>query len=183
MKTYRRKVRAPKPIGGGICEVELSKSRVALIDESDAWLIGRCSWCSTENGRNPHVYAKGRPPELLGRFVRMHRYLIGVDSALLCDHINGNTLDNRRCNLRLVTTSQNNMNQVVVQGRVKFKGVTFTNSGFTACICKDKRVRHLGTYATALEAALAYDAAAIEMFGEFSATNASLGLIESELVS
>lgn len=182
MKTYRRKVRAPKPIGGGICEVELSKSRVALIDESDALLIGRCNWCSTVNGRNPHVYAKGRPPELNGRFVRMHRYLIGVDSELLCDHINGNTLDNRRSNLRLVTTSQNNMNQMVVQGKCGFKGVHVHGVRFSAHIGINRKVVFLGTFPTAIEAALAYDAAAIEMFGEFAATNASLGLIESELV-
>ncbi|WP_252233758.1 HNH endonuclease [Clostridium sp. ZS1] len=40
----------------------------------------------------------------------MHRFIMNPPSNKLIDHINGNKLDNRKCNLRIVNKSQNAMN-------------------------------------------------------------------------
>lgn len=107
------KLREPRPIGDGICELPLWCGRVALIDEADAERVAVCNWHSSTNGRNDTFYVKGRPfrtRESQGQLVRLHR-LILCFPLLQVDHINHDGLDNRRCNLRLVTQSENNLNR------------------------------------------------------------------------
>jgi hypothetical protein len=165
-------LREPKAIGGGVCEVALSLDRVAIIDESDAEIVGVCNWHASEN-RSGTFYAKGKPHQD-GRNVRMHRFILGYPNDQV-DHVNHDTLDNRRCNLRVVTQSQNMANAGLRKSSITgFKGVSVSDRFFVATLCG----KHLGTFRTAIEAALAYDAAALSMYGEFAATNASLGLLE-----
>lgn len=169
-----RRIREPRPIGDGICELDLSMGLVALIDEADAAMVSVCSWCASFNGRNPIPYVKGRPGADR-RFVRLHRYLLGFPDSQI-DHRNANTLDNRRSNLRLATQSQSTANTGIRSDNTTgFKGVVFEN-GLYVAICKGKRV---GSFTTAVAAAKSYDAAALSTFGEFARTNAALGLIES----
>ena len=172
VKDPSRKIRS---VGGGICEVDLSKGHVALIDESDVGLVSVCNWCVTNNGRNPLLYAKGRPLTGSRKLVRMHRYLLRFPAAQV-DHVNGNTLDNRRSNLRIVTQSQNMANiGVRSDSSTGFKGVSIRGGKFIATCCG----RRIGTYATAVEAAIAYDAALVEAFGDHARTNEALGLLAS----
>lgn len=106
------KIREPKPIGDGICELPLGCGRVSLIDEADAELATVCNWHSSTNGRDQTFYVKGRPLSTKGKqgtLVRLHRLLLCFP-LLQVDHINRNGLDNRRCNLRLVTQSENMAN-------------------------------------------------------------------------
>lgn len=168
-------IRKPRPVGDGICEVELTKGYVALIDEADAVRVGVCSWCVSFNGRNDLPYAKGRPLAGETTFVRLHRYLLSFPK-LQVDHINGKTLDNRRANLRLVTQSQNMANTGVrSDSSTGLKGVSRQGSKFAAtCLGK-----YVGVYDTAVEAAIAYDAALVEAFGVHARTNEALGLLAS----
>jgi hypothetical protein len=168
-----RRIREPRPIGGGICELDLSMGLVALIDEADAHLVAVCSWCASYNGRNPIPYVKGRPGADR-RFVRLHRYLMGFPADQV-DHENGDTLDNRRCNLRVATQSQSTANTGIRKdNKTGFKGVTFER-GLYVATCKGVR---LGFFTTAIAAAKSYDAAALATFGTFARTNAALGLLE-----
>lgn len=86
------------------------------------------------------------------------------------DHINGNRADNRLCNLRLATNSQNTMNQ----GRRKtnrsgYRGVYWVTSRkkWVARITKDGVHTYLGQFASLEQAAEAYRSAAVEQFGAF----------------
>jgi len=152
--------------------LDLSMGLVALIDEADAAMVSACSWCASFNGRDPAPYVKGRPLSDR-RFVRLHRYLLGFPD-LQVDHINGNTLDNRRSNLRVATQSQNTANaRLRRDNSVGFKGVR-VESGLFVATCKGQRI---GTFTTPQAAANAYDAAAIEAFGPFARTNAALGIL------
>ena len=105
--------------------------------------------------------------------MRLHRYLLGFPD-LQVDHIDRDTMNNRRSNLRVVTQSQNMANLGLRKGsKVPFKGVSI-NAGKYVATCNSVPV---GTFPTAIQAALAYDAAAVIHFGEHAATNKSLGLL------
>jgi hypothetical protein len=92
------------------------------------------------------------------------------------DHINRNTLDNRRSNLRLCTASQNRYNQKPRKDSVTgFKGVSFHPDKkvkqWQAKIIVEGRKISLKYHATAEEAALAYNRAAVIHHGEFARLN------------
>lgn len=85
------------------------------------------------------------------------------------DHINGDRTDNRIENLRDCTPSQNAQNARVT--RDGLKGVTNCRGRWQAKIRADGKGRCLGTFGTEVEAALAYDEAARDYFGEFASVN------------
>lgn len=88
----------------------------------------------------------------------------------IIDHINGDPSDDRIANLRPATKQQNAANSKLKEGL--FKGVTLHHTGkFVAQICIDGSHFHLGNYETAEEAAVAYDKAALENFGDFARIN------------
>lgn len=110
---------------------------------------------------------------LFGRAVGAHRiaWLLthGVWPEQFIDHINGDPLDNRLCNLRPASNSQNQANRKVVRTTSRIKGVTWNKhcSKWQAAIKKDGKNNHLGVFSDKSEAAEAYRAAALRLFGEF----------------
>lgn len=109
--------------------------------------------------------------ELLHRFIAK---AIGLDlTDRVVDHASGDPLDCRRGNLRAATASENQGNRGLDRDQsTGFKGVSRTGAGkWTARINRDGRLRHLGTYGTQSEAAMAYDAAARLCFREFARLN------------
>jgi hypothetical protein len=139
-------------------------------------MVSVCNWYASFNGHHPYPYVKGRLPG--GKSPRrLHRYLLGFP-AMSVDHIDGNTLDNRRSNLRIATPTLSNANTGVrSDSTVGFKGVRRNGKKFSAGVSIAGERIHLGTFDTPQEAALAYDAEAIKRFGPFARTNAALGLI------
>ena len=83
------------------------------------------------------------------------------------DHINGNVLDNRKCNLRYATHQQNLQNSKPRKGK-KYKGTYKVKNGKFVSYC---RCKYLGTFLTEEEAALAYNEAAKNLYGEFARLN------------
>lgn len=105
----------------------------------------------------------------------LHRVITGVADGLFVDHINGDKLDNRRINLRIVTRDQNAKN---VAGKARavaangFKGLKAMKNGkYEVRIRHDGRQLYLGTYASAVEAAYVYDMASIQYHGEYGRRN------------
>ena len=135
-----------------------------LIDEADLPLVQRYSWrikFSKDGGRK---YAQGPS----GYF--MHRMILNAPRGAQVDHINGNSLDNRRANLRLCTAQQNQANTGPRTGR--FKGVSQTKHGtFRAVIHFHRKQISLGSFANEVDAARAYDSAAEELFGGYARLN------------
>lgn len=104
-----------------------------------------------------------------GKTIPIHHFLFGKPpKGKMYDHISGNTLDNRRENLRLVTASQNSINKSKQRGKKLPKGVTKQGKRFRAVICAKGKTIHLGLYDNAKDAGYAYRAAARRYHGEFA---------------
>lgn len=146
-------------------KVTLNNGTVFQIDKKDWIPISGITWFS--NGSYPYTSVDGKT-------VYLHRLVMRAPAGLEVDHINGDRLDNRRKNLRLATRSQNEANKgVPARNTSGFKGVSlFKPTGrFSAYIEVNQKKRHLGYYTTAKEAALAYNRAAVDAFGEFARLN------------
>lgn len=105
------------------------------------------------------------------KIVRMHRAILDAGKTDLVDHINGDTLDNRRENLRIATKVQNAANQAGRRSKSGFKGVVQTPYGWKAVVCCNYKHHRMGPFTTAEQAARAYDAKAKELFGDFARPN------------
>jgi hypothetical protein len=106
----------------------------------------------------------------------LHRVILCAKPGQIVDHINGDTLDNRRCNLRMVTARQNSTNSRPQdrEGRVaKFRGVSFCKltKRWRASITDERKYLQLGRFSSAIEAAYAYDLASLRLHGEFGRRN------------
>jgi hypothetical protein len=103
----------------------------------------------------------------------MHRFVLNPPRGVKVDHVNGNGLDNRRENLRLCNDSQNQANRIhLTKNTSGYRGVTWNKKSkkWQAGIKATKSI-HLGLFNSPEDAARAYDAKAIELFGEFARTN------------
>lgn len=136
------------------------------------------------NQRNWYLHAAGYAMcDLWGRRgsakVLMHRLILLAPDTATVDHINGNVLDNRRENLRLATQSEQNMNRHKIVGVSKFKGVYRRSDGlkWVAMIKKNYQRKYLGCFENEIDAALAYNKAAIELHGSFAKLN-NIGEVE-----
>jgi hypothetical protein len=105
--------------------------------------------------------------------VSMHRLIMGLSDGLEIDHINRNPLDNRRANLRFCTRRENARNRTYRKASGGYKGVSPDGTRWRAYIILDGKHVSLGGYATEIEGAVAYDAAAREHYGEFACLNFS----------
>lgn len=146
----------------GAVLVPLTKGAVAAIDPEDAGWVGLNSWCLASGG-----YALRRVGVLMHREVLIRS---GYDlTGLECDHIDGNTLNNRRSNLRPATHMENMWNQGPRRNnRLSIKGVMECRGKFKVQIYVDGRPIYLGYYDTPEEASAVYKAAAVKHFGEFA---------------
>ena len=151
-------------------------SGTTVLDEDDVPVLGGFTWWA-QQGRNT-TYIRGealKGTRSTGRRVYLHRLILGVtDTAIVVDHRNGDGLDNRRANLRLATASQNGANTERRGGKYsQLKGVSYNRRArrWFAQISCGGVYTHLGYFASEIEAARAYDAAALLVFGEFARTN------------
>jgi len=142
---------------------------IVLLDEDDYLKVEKYSLSLFINRRRLYV----RLSFINGKRYLLHRYLMNAPECKVVDHINHNTLDNRKENLRLCTISQNCMNSMkhYKSKTSPYKGVVFENNKYYAQIRFNKNYKRIGTYETAEEAALAYNEAALKYHGEFAYLN------------
>ena len=165
---------------------------IVLYDKEDEDLIKSHTWHISQGSKsNKNRYSvKTNIPYLdsetkCKRYQRRYlsRLIMGEPKGMLVDHINGDTMDNRRSNLRVCSKDENGRNRKIASknNTSGFKGVSYRKKGpdminewsrpWQAYINYDKKRHHLGMFATAEEAARAYDSEALELHGEFARLN------------
>jgi hypothetical protein len=86
-------------------KIFLQKGCYALVDDEDAARIGAVKWTVRLCGTAAYAVTRSKKIEASERL--MHRMILRASPAQIVDHINGNGLDNRRCNLRVVSHAEN----------------------------------------------------------------------------
>src|SRR5687768_15719892 len=106
-------------VDGDVAYVELTQGQWSIIDVVDIPLVSQRNWCASYNTSigSYYVTSKRRKDEEGSRTIYLHRFLTGASSDKVVDHINHNTLDNRRDNLRVCTNWQNNQNRKGIDPR------------------------------------------------------------------
>ena len=142
--------------------------------------LGRVRRIGAENCLAPCVDCAGYLQVKLckdgfAKTIRIHRlvalaFIANPENKPSVDHKNRNRNDNRAVNLQWATISENTANQAT-RAKSGFRGVRKQGNGFMSKITINNKTIYLGLYKTPEEAALMYDAAAIDAFGEFATLN------------
>lgn len=152
-------------------EIPLTNSAlVTLVDDEDYELLAENRWQINKDS------GVQRTSRFRGRLfnVMMHRVIMNAPDGVEVDHRNRNPLDNWKDNLRLSTHAENTRNASKAGGKSsRFKGVSWYKAGelWTAYIRANGRQLHLGRFLREEDAALAYNEAASQYFGEFACLN------------
>ena len=156
-------------------EIQLTQGKVALVDDDMFEYLMQWKWFA--NNQCGKFYARANIPKKNGKrgSMLMHRLILNIlNSKLQIDHLNHITLDNRKCNLRVCTQSENLQNCNIYNNNTSgFKGVTYNkiNKKWVASIGVNKGKIYLGSFTDPIDAARAYNAAAIKYHGEFANLN------------
>ena len=156
-------------------EVPLTQGMVAIVDDEDYDRIVAVKWFAyrAHTGKFYAVRTMNVSRRIKHRRT-MSAEIMGLPQGSRVDHRNGDTLDNRKENLRPCSNQQNCCNRgAIANTSSRFKGVSFhrLTGKWAARIRVNYELKHLGLYLSEEAAAKAYDKAAIELHGEFAHTN------------
>ena len=157
-------------------KIPLLHGQVTLVDEDDYVLLKGYKWRAGNNRGYGWYVQRTSPTDGNGKehTLLMHREILNAKPDEEIDHIDGDGLNNQKSNLRLCTRSQNMANSRKGEGySSRFKGVWWNRrlGEWQVAIRVSGRRIHLGLFENEKEAARAYNAAAIEAFGEFARIN------------
>jgi hypothetical protein len=141
------------------------QNKIILIDSDYLYLLNKYKWYINSK----YIVAQYKNKRLL-----IHRIIMNAPKNKMIDHINGNTLDNRKCNLRICNRSQNFRNRTKQKNNTSgYKGVSFHKrlNKWQAQITTNKNKKCLGYFDTPELAFFAYCKANKKYHGEFGRVN------------
>lgn len=152
-----------------IKELKIDCGETILISSNDFELINSFKWRMNSGYARAYKYEKGKDV-----YIAMHRLITNAKKGEIVDHINRIKTDNRRENLRIVSSLINCLNRNKSKNKLsKYKGVTKNSNGWQVSV----NGKYFGTYKSEIDAAIAYDKKVIEIFGNAASTNKELGLL------
>ena len=156
-----------------MAEVLLSQNQVAVIDDDQVLKVGRFKWFAQWYKNTQSFYAGRGVKDSNGKtsMSLMHREILGLmpGDKRIVDHINGNTLDNRRSNLRIVSTYQSAQNRRTYKNNTSgHKGVQPYRDCWRVVIQANGKRYSLGVFSTFESACSAYQAEAAKAHGAYA---------------
>ena len=157
--------------------IRMAQPMYAIVDPEDYPRLSKYEWEARRTRNSPFYPARQAKNPKTGKYrlIFMHKEIIEIGDGLFTDHINHNTFDNRKANLRTATQTQNNRNRrkFAVPTKSRYKGVYWKPriKKWVAQIGVDKKVIHLGCFKKQKAAARAYDRAAEKYHGRFACLN------------
>lgn len=148
--------------------IPLTQGKVAVVDDEDYSKLSKENWCFVKS-HNPGSsgYARRTSYKPKRKNILMHREIMGEKFGYEIDHINGDGLDNRKDNLRLVTHSENLRNaKLFINKTSKYRGVSMkkNKNRWRAQITANYERIHIGYFDTEEEASEAYRKKRNEIF-------------------
>lgn len=152
--------------------IPLTRGLFATVDDADAEWLGQWKWCADPVSAPCGKFRAVRSERAGVTRILMHRLILGAARGHIVDHIDADSLNNSRNNLRICSTAENSYNRRVhSNNKIGLKGVSYSQWRFRSVIRVNGKQHFLGRFSTAHEAAAAYDAAAIRLHGEFARLN------------
>lgn len=157
-------------------KIPLTKGKYAIVDPEDYERLAQHKWHANKGGRTFYAARNVWMKTGKTRLELMHRLILNVCGDVVVDHINHKGWDNRKANLRPATRMQNGRNRVKGKGRnysSRYKGVAWIEASkrWRASIMVNRRLIFLGSFDDEIDAAKAYDRAALKYHGEFASLN------------
>jgi hypothetical protein len=162
-------------------EIHITRGATTLVDDEDYETLNKYKWyriIGYGNHQYSARYLKTHSSRKQSReLIYMHRVIMGNPPMNKdIDHMDGNGLNNQKNNLRVATRSQNQANRGKPKNNTSgYKGVVIERRKcrrkYLAIIKIDGRTKYLGCFYSAKEAGIAYNKAAINIFGEFAKLN------------
>jgi hypothetical protein len=155
-------------------EIQLTQGKVAIVDDEDFEYLNQWKWHASKLGNK--FYAQRHNNLLITKNIKilMHRNIMKPKKGFVIDHIDGNTLNNKKNNLRICTHAENMRNsKMPINNTSGFKGVSYVkknNTYMSSIRFNDKKI-YLGLFINPIDAAKAYNAAAVKYHGEFANLN------------
>lgn len=166
--------------------IKLTFDCLALVDDEDYESLQGHNWKLWRRHKKKKLYA-GAYTTVDGKrkAIAMHAFIMNAKKGDIIDHVDGDGLNNTRANLRFCNQSGNSANRLMSSNNTSgYKGVAFhkrrKSNQWEARTKLNKKQIHIGYFSNPEDAARAYDAKAIELFGEFAKTNESLGLLTTQ---
>jgi len=143
-------------------EIQLTRGYVAVVDDDDYVLLSKYKWFALK--QKTGIYARRSISKHCK--IAMHTQIMNTPLGLEIDHIDGNGLNNRRTNLRVVTRRQNQQNKHILK-RSPLLGVSFDSrhNKWQSKICVNGKIKFLGSYDSDTEAHIRY-VQELDMLGE-----------------
>ncbi|MHC4462083.1 MAG: AP2 domain-containing protein [Planctomycetota bacterium] len=165
------KIEKPKTPPGSWA-LAIGRGHYAILDIEDVMNIITKRWCATKHGNTYYAHRHTSKEN-----VYMHHEIMGViGQKKEVDHINGNGLDNRKSNLRICSHQENcrNRKKHKKDTSSKYKGVSWSKDAKkwrVQIVDTTGKEKCIGSFESEIEAAKAYDEAALKMFGNFASFN------------
>ena len=158
--------------------IPLSRGLFAQIDDNDYERVNQFKWCAMvcKKGKNKwYVVRNIKVGVNKWKHQMLHRFIMNeINPEIFIDHWDHNGLNCQKVNLRSCSCTQNNGNRVHIPTENNpYKGVSWDKrlKKYNAQISINNKTKYLGLHQNAEDAAIAYNRAALEYFGEFALLN------------